>query len=153
MKKYKLTLVGLVISVTMLTYSLLTGVDLFEKVVLLLYKLEVYELDEFILPFFTFFLFVIFDVHRRQRANAIELEKVKIYKAMLSSAHHVLNNFLNQMQLFKFEAENNPDFDPEVLKLYDQIMKEASMQIQALGSIDKINEAAILDSVAPKLKS
>ena len=150
MKKFKLTLAGLVISVITLICSLLAEGDLFEYVVSHLEALEDYQFDELIIPALIFFVFVVFDVLRRQKVQTIELEKVKIYRAMLSSAHHVLNNFLNQMQLFKFEAQNTPDFNPEVLQLYDQIMKEASMQIEALGYIDNIDEASILDSVAPK---
>ena len=153
MKKYKLTFAGLVISLITLICSLLAEGDLFEYVVKHLENLEDYQIDEFIIPALIFFVFVVFDVLRRQKMQTVELEKVKIYQAMLSSAHHVLNNFLNQMQLFKFEAQNTPDFNPEVLNLYDQIMKEASMQIEALGSIDNIDEASILESVAPKFDS
>ncbi len=153
MKEYKLTLAGLAISIITLIGSLLAEGDLFEYVVTHLEKLESYELDEFIIPALIFFVFVVFDVLRRQKTQTVELEKIKIYKAMLRSAHHVLNNFLNQMQLFKFEAQNNPDFNPEILNLYDQIMKDASMQIEALGSIERIDEVSILDSVAPKSNS
>ena len=69
---------------------------------------------------------------------------------MLASTHHVLNNFLNQMQIFKMTAERTPDFDPNVLTLYSRIMKDAKEQIDALGSITDIDEASIHNSVAPK---
>ena len=153
MKEYKLTLVGLVTAMITLIGSLVIEGDLFEYVVSHLEKLEAYQLDELIIPALIFFIFVVFDALRRQKAQTVEIEKVKIYRAMLRSAHHVLNNFLNQMQLFKFEAKNNPDFNPEVLELYDQIMEDATMQIKALGSIDNIDEVSILDSVAPKSNS
>ena len=115
-----------------------------------IHKLEAYELDEFIIPFFIFIIFVIFDMIQIQRSRHIEQEKIKIYKAMLNSAHHVLNNFLNQMQIFKMEAENTPDFNPDILKLYDKIMKGASIQIEALSSVDAINESSIIESISPK---
>ena len=70
---------------------------------------------------------------------------------MMSSTHHVLNNFLNQMQLFKLEAEDTPEFDPEILNLYGQIIEEASLQIDALGSITKVNDISIRSSVKPKV--
>ncbi len=55
-----------------------------------------------------------------------------IYKAMISAIHHVLNNFLNQMQLFKLVAEDTPGFNHEILSLYDDVIDEASGQIEAL---------------------
>ncbi|MCH9735141.1 MAG: cell wall metabolism sensor histidine kinase WalK [Actinomycetia bacterium] len=86
----------------------------------------------------------------RERDLRIELEKAKVYEAMLSAAHHVLNNFLNKMQLFKLTAENTADFDRDVLSLYDEVINTASEQIEALGSIATIDEKSIGESVAPK---
>lgn len=71
---------------------------------------------------------------------------------MMSSTQHILNNFLNQMQLFKLTAEDTPKFNPEVLALYDEIIDEASMQITALGNVHHIDEIAIQEAVAPKPK-
>ena len=50
------------------------------------------------------------------RAGAIkkiklENAKLRIYKAMLSSSHHILNNFIYQMDIFKITAEDTPGFD------------------------------------------
>ena len=150
MKKYKFTLIGLLISVTILLYTLTNDVDLFEKTLNYLHKLEVFEVDEFIIPSFIFGLFVLFDMLKLRKEYKVEHEKIKIYKAMMSSTHHVLNNFLNQMQLFKITAESIPDFDPDILVLYDQIMKDANEQIDALGSITSIDEVSIRSSVTPK---
>jgi len=150
MKKYRITLIGLVISVSILLYSLISDVDLFEIFLNDVHKLEVFEIDEFIIPLFILGIFSIFDMLKWQRDHRVEREKIKIYKAMLSSTHHVLNNFLNQMQLFKITAEQTPDFNPDVLALYEQIMKDATEQIDALGSIANIDEISIQNSVSPR---
>jgi hypothetical protein len=69
---------------------------------------------------------------------------------MVSSTHHILNNFLNQMQLFKLTAQDTPGFDPQILSLYDRIIKDATNQIEALSNIEKVNETTIQESVIPK---
>jgi hypothetical protein len=56
------------------------------------------------------------------------------------------------MQLFKVSAEYTEGFPQEVLALYDQIIKDALAQIEALGNITSIDEAAIFASVAPRAK-
>ena len=150
MKKYKLTIIGLLVSVTILLYSLINDLDLFEKFLSFLHKFEFYEIDEFIIPSVIFGLCLLFDMLKWRKEHKVEHEKIKIYKAMMASTHHVLNNFVNQMQLFKITAESTPGFDPDILELYDQIMKDASEQIDALGSITNIDEASIHSSVAPK---
>jgi len=150
MKNYKLTLIGLSISLVVYLSTIISGIDLFERLIVIMEDFEDYEIDEFFIPIGIFFVFALFD---RQKAHEfqIEFEKIKVYKAMMSSTHHVLNNFLNQMQLFKLEAEDTPEFDPEILNLYGQIIEEASLQIDALGSITKVNDISIRSSVKPKV--
>ncbi|MCK4837816.1 MAG: hypothetical protein KAS94_03380 [Desulfobulbaceae bacterium] len=77
-----------------------------------------------------------------------EMEKIKVYKAMIHSTHHILNNFLNQMMIFKLTAEETPGFDYDVLSLYEKIIEDASIQIDALSSITNIDEISIRESVA-----
>ena len=130
--------------------TIIIDLDLFEVAITTLEGLEKFEVDEFIIPIMIFGFFAFFDLIRRQRSHKIEFEKIEIYKAMMSSTHHILNNFLNQIQLFKMTAEDTPGFDPEVLTLYDQTIEEASVQIDALGSVTNINELSIRASVAPQ---
>lgn len=150
MKKYTFTVIGALLSASILIYTLVNDFDLFEQSLVYLHALEIFEIDEFIIPAVILVLCALFDMFRWRKEHKVEREKIKIYKAMMSSTHHVLNNFLNQMQLFKITAEATPDFDPEILGFYDQIMNDASAQIDALGSITKIDEISIHDSVAPK---
>ena len=152
MKQYKITLLGLAISFLALLITIVFDVDFFEYLVNLLHEFEQYEIDELIIPLFIFLIFAFVDLLKRNRASKVSSEKLKIYTAMMSSTQHVLNNFLNQMQLFKLTAEDTPKFNPEVLALYDEIIDEASMQISALGNIHHINESAIQEAVAPKHK-
>ena len=149
MKQYKLTLLGLVVSLGTLLFSVILNLDLFESFIGYLNAMEAYELDEIIIPFFIFGLFAFFDALKRRKEYSIEREKLKIYKAMLSSSHHILNNFLNQMQIFQITAEDTPGFDPDVLKRFNRIMKNTSEQIAELGAITIVDEKSIYRSVAP----
>lgn len=152
-KKYGFTLAGLAISAVLLLFTIINDIDLFEGFIHYLYIAETYEVDEFIIPFSIFSLFVFLNLCKRQKDYKIEQEKLVIYKAMLSSSHHVLNNFLNQMQIFKMTAEDTPDFDQDILKLYNQIIKNTSEQIDSLSNITTIDEESIFRSVAPKPNS
>ncbi|MEH6347850.1 MAG: hypothetical protein V7785_22330 [Bermanella sp.] len=152
MKHYKITLLGLGIAILILLTSLVLDVDFFEQLVNLVLRLEQYEIDELIIPLIIFLIFAFVDIFKRNRINKVNTEKLKIYSAMMSSTQHILNNFLNQMQLFKLTAEDTPKFNPEVLALYDEIIDEASMQITALGNVHHIDEIAIQEAVAPKPK-
>lgn len=150
MDKYKLTIWGLLISLLTYMSTVLFDLELFESTVSALHRFEHLEIDELIIPALILLLFSCLDLRRRHREEIIEKEKVKIYKAMLFSTEHILNNFLNEMQIFKLTAEETEGFDQDVLKLYDEVIHEASAQVDSLGSITHINEDAIQKAVKPR---
>jgi hypothetical protein len=84
-----------------------------------------------------------------QKAQA-EQEKQELYLSMTQAAQHVLNNLLNQLQLFKLAAENSNDFDPKILNLFDGMTAEANQLIARLSSVTELNQKNIRESVAPK---
>lgn len=43
---------------------------------------------------------------------------VEVYKAMIKAIDHILNNFLQNMFVFKLDADNSTDFYENIQKLY-----------------------------------
>ena len=85
-----------------------------------------------------------------QKLLSKEHEKNQFFRATIRAVHHILNNFLNNMTLFKLEAENCEEFDKNVLNLYDEVIESAQTQIQDLSSIHELTEEEIKNSVFPK---
>ena len=79
--------------------------------------------------------------------RAQEQEKVQVYDTTLSGMHHILNNFLNQMMIFRLEAEQSEDFDPEVLAYYDGVIGEAKGQISRLDSVADVTAESIREAI------
>ena len=150
MRQYQWIWIGFVLSLGLYILLHLTGWDWFEKLALLFDHYDHYEVDELFISGIVLAVFFIIDVNHRKKRAEIELEKAAIYKAMLTSTQHVMNNFLNKMQLFKFTAEGIPDFPQEILAKYDEISQEATAQIKALNNITHISPEVIAESVAPK---
>ncbi len=147
MYKHKLTLIGLSLAVMVYLIGITLELDLFEKFIAVLENLEEFELDEIIIPMTIFFIFLFLDKRRRIKVIRMENERLKIYKAMLSSSHHILNNFVYQMNIFKITAEETPGFDEQVLSLYEEIIDTATYQINSLSNLETIDESAIRTSV------
>lgn len=150
MKNYKLSIVGAALAGLIYLLSVALKLELFELFIEFLDELEHIEIDELFIPFLVFFGFLLADLMRRNKSNQLNNEKVKIYRAMVKSTHHVLNNFLNQMYIVKMKAESTPGFDPKVLDMYDRIVSDAQQQIHALSNVTHVNEDNIHDSVRPK---
>lgn len=150
MKDYKITWFGILFAILLYLLSLAFHLDLFELSISLLREFEHFEIDELILPLVIIFICFVADILKHRKNHKIESEKVKIYKAMLSSSHHILNNFLNKMTLVKLSAEENKDFPKEVIEIIERASIEASVQIKALSNIEEVDDQSILDSVFPK---
>ena len=145
--RYKLLVIGIILAVIDFAITVIYQVDLFEKLVLALEKLEKYEIDEFILPIIIILIFAYANEIIRRRNAVVENEKLKIYQAMVWSSQHVLNNFLNQMMLFKLTADDTPNFDPKILLMFDEILHDAEERIEALSNIAILEENEIRNSV------
>ncbi len=147
MDKYKLTFIGLVFSVFIYISTIFLELNLFDRFVEFLSSIEQFELDEIIIPFVIFFIFLFLDTRRHSKKVQVENAKLNIYKAMLSSSHHILNNFIYQMDIFKLTAEDTPGFDAKILAFYEDIISNASNQIHSLSNLSTIDEFSIRTSV------
>lgn len=150
MKRLRLPITGLILSIILYITTIILDLDLFERTIQFLESLENFEIDEIILPVLVFIIFITFYLFKQNKSNSVRKEKIEIYKAMMSSSHHIINNFLNQIQLLKLTAEELPDFDPEVLKLYEQTVNDTKKQLSDLNNIKEIDAKTIIESVFPK---
>ncbi|WP_106792104.1 hypothetical protein [Aquimarina sp. Aq78] len=147
MNKYKLTCIGLVLSIFIYVTTVVLELELFERAIALLASIEQFEFDEMIIPILIFFVFLLIDTRQNAKKVKMENAKLNIYKAMLSSSHHILNNFIYQMDIFKITAEDTPGFDVKVLAFYEEIISNAAHQINSLSNLTTIDEFSIRTSV------
>ena len=147
MNKYKLTVIGLVLAVLIYLISIFLELNLIEQCKTLLASIQQFELNEIVIPVLIFFVFLYLDTHRRSKRIQVENAKRNIYKAMLSSSHHILNNFIYQMGIFKITAEDTPGFDSKILDVYDDIVNSTSHKINSLSNLTTIDEFSIRKSV------
>ncbi|MEM6428141.1 MAG: hypothetical protein AAF708_02795 [Deinococcota bacterium] len=151
MKDYIFTLIGSVVSLGLWLSTLAFDLTYLDGVLELFGGHDNLKIDELALSLIILVLFLALDLFHRRRSRVVRVENLKIYKAMLTSTQHILNNFLNQMQLFKMTAESTEGFPEEVLQLYDDIMDDALAQIDQLSNVASIDEKTIVDSVAPQI--
>lgn len=67
-------------------------------------------------------------------------ERLAMFRKTVEGSHHILLNYLNQMQLVTMEAEKCATFDPATLGLAHEVSEEAAAALRRLG------EAEILTS-------
>lgn len=95
-----------------------------------------------VLGFTLLLMFLLINIYRIE-----EKEKQTIFSTTVSMTQHILNNLLNQMQLFQLEAEQAEDFDDEVKSLMNESIKEGELLVKKLSSVKELNEDAIRNSI------
>ena len=150
MKTYKFRIIGLIIAavywiVESVIHLIVFNDESFEIIPSKINELWMRSLIVIIILIFSSYV----DSYIR-KIREKEKEKVDIYNAMLKSCHHIINNFLNQMQIVKMEAEECEGFDKDILDEYDAISDEATSLIKKLESVPHLSAKNIMTSVLPK---
>jgi len=74
-----------------------------------------------------------------QRLNdEIQLQRLRVFKATMTTVHDILNNFLNNLQLVRIEAEDRLPI--EILHMFDGMIDEAADNLKRLGNLNTVQE-------------
>ena len=79
----------------------------------------------------------------------LEQEKEKIYLATIFGAQHITNNLLNELQLVDLEIKNHPDFNKEIVSMFDEMLVETNTLMKQLSEVQNIDEDEIKKAVYP----
>lgn len=144
---YRFSILGFLAAFLLFWVTVWLDLDLFEKFVYFLESRESEEIDELFFPILLFLIFLTINIVTSIRRKSLKNERIEVYKTMMQASNHVLKTCLNQMMLVKLTAEETPDFDPEVLKLFDKIVNAANAQLDALGKLEDVNVEKIWESL------
>ncbi len=70
----------------------------------------------------------------------VQEERLKVLRATMRTVHDIVNNFLNNLQLFQLEAEEKNALEPESLALMDSIIRDTTAKLKKLSDLDSIPE-------------
>ncbi|WP_126456494.1 hypothetical protein [Sulfuriflexus mobilis] len=87
--------------------------------------------------------------HNTQRLLEKEQQRIQVFMQTSRATQHILNNFLNQMQLFRMVEQKNAPHNPELVGKLDAIVKEAADQVVALSQITDPTEENISRTIFP----
>jgi len=77
-----------------------------------------------------------------QRA-ALEAEKLAVFRKMVEGAHHILLNYVNQMQIMTIAAESCPGFDREALQMAAEVSDKVVAELKKLDRISRVTSEEI----------
>jgi hypothetical protein len=78
------------------------------------------------------------EAEMRRLNDEIHRQRLRVFKATMTTVHDIVNNFLNSLQLVRLEAEGR--LPAELLTLFDGMIAQAAMELRTLGNLETINE-------------
>ena len=94
--------------------------------------------------------FGLFAESQTNKIVAAEIEKHEIFVATVSSAQHILNNLLNQLQLIIYDVDKADKLSDETRTQLEQSIRESKEHIDKLSAVVELNAETIKESVRPK---
>lgn len=70
----------------------------------------------------------------------VKEERLKVLQATMRTVDDIVNNFTNNVQLFRLLAEKKNALDPEELALMDSIIQETATKLKKVGDLDATPE-------------
>jgi hypothetical protein len=77
----------------------------------------------------------------------VQEERLKVLHATMRTVQDIVNNFLNNFQLFRLEAEEKNALEPESLLLIDSIIEETAAKLKKLGDLDSTREKQMVGGI------
>lgn len=144
-----------VCSVVYLILAVLFNLDLFEhiqaRVQATLVTLETFEADEFLVVLLLIIVALLIDLirlrNRARREHELDQHRVQVMRSTMATVQDVVNNFLNNLQLFRFEAERSQALDADYLKLFDDLIEETAQKIKDIDDMETIAERQICEGL------
>ena len=143
----KATLLALFIGFGIYLLAVLFDLDLFEVVTEFLASLEKYELDELVVVLFLLIIGLTFDliqnVKQKQHLLEIQNQRLRVLKATMTTVLHIVNNFLNNLQLFRMEAEEKQLLSSDSLATMNNGIHATSTKLKILADLDDTPEIEV----------
>ena len=79
------------------------------------------------------------DAELRRLQDELQRQRLRVFRATMTSVHDIVNNFLNSLQLVRFEAADDR-LSSEMLALFDQITDEATEKLKRLSEQQQVKE-------------
>ncbi|MFC1503356.1 hypothetical protein ACFL53_03260 [Pseudomonadota bacterium] len=86
------------------------------------------------------------ELTRNKHKLEVQEERVKVLRATMKTVHEIVNNFLNNLLLFRLEAEEKNALEPESLALMDSIIQDTATKLKKLSDFDSTPEKQIAGS-------
>jgi hypothetical protein len=143
LRNHLATCVAILLAIPIILGVFFTDFDFIDLGLKHLARIDNNELDEIVVAFLIVIGGMIADRVRARsletRKLEIDAERLRVLKATMRTVQDLVNNFLQNMQLFHMEATDGI-VSPESLKLLEELIFETAEKLNAIADVNEVIE-------------
>lgn len=89
-------------------------------------------------------------VSLKQKEVEAKEQSLASFQLILTAVNHIVNNVLNQLQLIRVDIENNGELQEENLKLLEESIAQADIQMKLLNKIQNPGDPESYKGIYPE---
>ena len=142
-RHFRGTILGVSGATILLIIDLYFNLDFSEWLVRLARSTEKWEFDEIILcsvlAFIGMGIDLINSVERSVQKRRLHAARVEVMEKALNKTQHIVNNYLNEMLLFKILLDEHRRLTPEELARFESSIYHASEELRKIEKLEDLN--------------
>ncbi|MBU2511561.1 hypothetical protein KJ966_09480 [bacterium] len=142
--RYKASLMAVLVSMVIISLALFGQIEIFEHLIFVLEYCEKAELDELLLCAILILIGSVFDARRlikdKKHQLYVEEQRLVVLQATMMTVQDIVNNFLNNLYIFKKEAENTSALSPVSIERLNSMIFETSRKLKLIGDLKSTPE-------------
>jgi hypothetical protein len=140
LREWSATAIASILGIGLVLMALLTDFDFVKLNLAFLERIDKRSADDVVVGVAIIFVGLTVDLSNRRRQRQAEMaeQRLRVLKATMRTVQDIVDNFMNNIQLFRMEAEGA--LPEETLKQLDGVVEEVAKQIRALGNLDEVKE-------------
>ena len=140
MRRFIATCIATMLAGLLILTIFLTGVDVAAEGGTMFTAIATHKMVRILAAFLFIALGLCIDLfaasQRAKREKEIQAQRLIVFKARMRTVHQIVNNALNEMQLFRLNAEGL--MPEESLMSFDELIKRTAAKLKALGDLESI---------------
>lgn len=143
--RFPFTIAAALVAALLIVGAMVGHVDFIRINAAVFEEIETHELDDILACLALIPLGIGIDHVRASKQERhqkeIEAQRLRVLKATMTTVLDIVNNFLNNLQLFRLDAEEV--LPQSSIELFDQLVLETSVKLKVLGDLEATPEKAM----------
>lgn len=139
---FRATLIGTALFGLLLYLDLKYNWDLSEQIIRLVHRIEKWEIDEIVICATAILIGLAIDIivllNQMQERRRLHAARIEVMEKALLKTQHIVNNYLNEMLIFKIELEKHEHMPKAEIERFGAAIYRAAEELEKIENLEDL---------------